>query len=171
MDPSIETPGDDVRLEGMAARLKERVYVTFTALATVLALSSHEESGGEAASTLLIAVLGTVLAVFLADVVSHIVVHEMLPGRGAVREMAQVSFGALGAVALPFIFVGLALADVWSMDAALYAASVALVVALVAIGFLAIRRVRLSVWKRLVVLLAEFALGALVLGLELLAHG
>lgn len=59
------------------------------------------------------------------------------------------------------------MADFWSVDAAIYAAAVALV----AIGFLAIRRARLPLWKRLIVLLAEFILVSLVLSLQLIAHG
>lgn len=154
-----------------AARLKERVYVTFTSLAVVLALRAHHESAEEAATTLAIAVLGTVLAVFVADVVSHVAVHAVLPTRREMSEMARISFGALGVLVLPAIFLGLALADRWDVDRALRASTIALVAALVAIGYLAVRRLRLPAWQRFVVLLSEFALGALVVAVELLAHG
>ncbi|MBG0565516.1 hypothetical protein [Actinoplanes aureus] len=46
----------------------------------------------------------------------------------------------------------------------------ALVASLIVIGYLAVRRVRLPVWQKLIVLFAEFALGAAVVVLELLAH-
>ena len=161
----------DLAAEQRADRLKERVYVTFTALAVVLALRSHHQPAGEALTTLLVAVLGTVLAVFVADVVSHIVVHEGLPSRPAVAHMAAVSFGALGALALPFLLLGLAVADAWAAEDALRWSSYVLVASLVAIGYMAVRRARLGTWQRLVVLFAEFALGAVVIGLELLAHG
>jgi ABC-type phosphate/phosphonate transport system permease subunit len=157
--------------EAHAERLKERVYLTFTALAVVLALRSHGGTAEEAAGTLAIAVLGTLLAVFVADVVSHIAVHAVLPDRRGLRHMLQVSSGALGAVVLPFVFMALAVTDVMRLEAALRASTIALVAGLVAIGFLAARRVRLPAWQRLVVLLAEFVLGVLVVGLELLAHG
>jgi hypothetical protein len=57
--------------------------------------------------------------------------------------MLRVSFGSPGALVIPFVFVGLAAADDWSIDAALRAASIAPVAALVAIGYVAVRRVRL----------------------------
>ncbi|RIQ18331.1 hypothetical protein [Jiangella rhizosphaerae] len=150
--------------------LKERIYITFTALAVVLALRAHAVSAAEAALSLAVVVLGTVLAVFVADVVSHIAVHEVLPVREELRHMARVSLGALGALVLPGVFIGLAVADVWEIEPALRASSIALVAALAAIGYLAVRRARLPTWQRVVVLFAEVVLGLVVIGLELLAH-
>ncbi|GAA3041467.1 hypothetical protein [Actinokineospora globicatena] len=157
--------------EERAARLKERVYLTFTALAVVLALRSHGGEALEAAVLLLITVTGTLLAVLVADVVSHIAVHAALPDRERVGRMLRVSFGALGAVTLPFVFLGLAVAGVWKIEGALRASTIALVAGLAAISYLAVRRVRLPGWQRLIVLGAELVLGAAVVGLELLAHG
>jgi hypothetical protein len=154
-----------------AERLKERVYITFTALAVVLALQSHAESAGRATVTLLIAVLGTLLAVFVADVVSHLAVHAVLPTARELRHMVRVSFGSLGALALPFIFMGLAIVGVMDLDTALWAAAGVLVASLVVIGYLAVRRVKLTVGQRLIVLLSECLLGCTVVALELLAHG
>jgi hypothetical protein len=93
----------DIPAEERATQLKERIYVTFTALAVVLALSSHasEVSAGEVATTLLITVIVT-----------------------------------LGVV-----------------------------------GFLAVRRVQIAAWKKVLILLGEVAVGGLVISLELLAHG
>jgi NitT/TauT family transport system substrate-binding protein len=54
-----------------ADRLKERIYLTFTALAVVLALSSRQAEPLEALFTLLVTVLGSLLAILLADLVSH----------------------------------------------------------------------------------------------------
>ncbi|RJQ73054.1 hypothetical protein D5S17_25330 [Pseudonocardiaceae bacterium YIM PH 21723] len=153
------------------AHLKERVYLTFTALAVVLTLQSHGESAREAAVTLAIVVLGTLLAVLVADVVSHIAVHALLPDRAEFTRMLRTSFGALGAVTLPLIFMGLAAAGVWRVEAALRGSVIALIAGLVAIGYLAARRVRLPAWARMVVLFAEFGLGFAVVALELLAHG
>lgn len=154
-----------------AARLKERVYVTFTALALVLALRLHEEAAAEALVTLAIGVLGTLLAVFVADVVSHVAVHAALPDARELRNFAQTSFGALGVLVLPLVFLVLAVASFWEADTALRASSFALVSALVVIAFLAVRRVRLPAWQKLVVLFAEFILGVLVIALEFVAHG
>jgi hypothetical protein len=154
-----------------AERLKERVYITFTALAVVLALRSHRASADVAGVTLLIVVIGTLLAVFVADVVSHIAVHATLPAKSELRRMLRVSFGALGVLVFPLLFIGLAITDSWPVTSALRAATIALVAALVVIGYLAVRRLRLPVWQKLIVLFAEFLLGAAVVGLEFLAHG
>ena len=71
----------------------------------VLALQSHAESAARATVTLLIAVVGTLLAVFVTDIVSHLAVHAALPTSRELRHMLRVSFGSLGALALPFIFL------------------------------------------------------------------
>ena len=156
-----------------AEQLKERVYVTFTSLAVVLALRSHagETTAGEAATTLAIAVVGTLLAVFVADFVSHIAVHEAMPTRAEMGHMVAISASALGVLVVPLLLLLLAGLGVWSVATALLAVSVALIASLVAVGFLAVRRVRLPIGQRLVVLLAEAVLGAAVIALELLAHG
>lgn len=158
--------------EERADRLKERVYVTFAALAVVLTLRSHGEvTAGVAATTLLITVGGTLLAVLLADVVSHIAVHAALPTAAEARHIVAVCTGALGVLALPMLFVGLAASGSWTVDGALRASTIALVASLGVVGWLAVRRVALPAWQKLLVLVAEVALGVAVVALELLAHG
>ncbi|WP_144717673.1 hypothetical protein [Agrococcus jejuensis] len=158
--------------EERAAVLKERIYLTFAALAVVLALAGHgHPTAGEALTTLGVTLAGTVLAVFTADVVSHIVVHESLPSRAEMRHIVGTLVGALGGVAVPFVFLGLSAAGAWEPDRALHASAVALIVALIVIGWLAVRRARITWWQRLVVLGAEAVLGLAVIGLQLVAHG
>ncbi|MBW0254026.1 hypothetical protein [Cellulomonas sp. PS-H5] len=158
--------------EERADRLKERVYVTFAALAVVLTLRSHGDvTAGVAATTLLITVGGTLLAVLLADVVSHIAVHAALPTAPEARHMVAVCTGALGVLVLPMIFVGIAATGSWTVDGALRASTIALVASLGVVGWLAVRRVALPGWQKLLVLAAEVALGIAVVSLELLAHG
>ncbi|MET0433917.1 hypothetical protein [Cellulomonas sp. Y8] len=158
--------------EERADRLKERVYVTFAALAVVLTLRSHGDvTAGVAATTLLITVGGTLLAVLLADVVSHIAVHAALPTAAEARHMVAVCTGALGVLVLPMIFVGIAATGSWTVDGALRASTIALVASLGVVGWLAVRRVSLPGWQKLLVLAAEVALGIAVVSLELLAHG
>lgn len=156
-----------------ADQLKERIYVTFTSLAVVLALGSHaaEVTPGEAARTLAITVVGTLLAVFVADVVAHISVHAAVPTPPELGHMVRVSTGSLGVLVLPMVFLGLAGAGVMRLEGALRACTIALAASLIVIGYLAARRVRLPAHQRLVVLFAEFGLGLAVIGLELLAHG
>jgi len=158
--------------EEIAARLKERIYVTFTALAVILAMVSHGEvTAGEAIGTLLIAVVGTLLAVFIADVISRIAANERLLSQQEFAHVAGVSLGAIGAVALPLVFLVVSALGIWETATALRAAAIALVVALVLFGFLAVRRAHIAWWQRGLVLLALGLLGLAVIGLELLAHG
>jgi hypothetical protein len=159
-------------LEQRADQLKERVYITFTALAVVLALRADvgHETAGAAAGTLAVAVVGTLLAVLVADVVAHITVHQALPTRAELRHMVVVVLGAAETLVLPIVLIGLAALGVFSLEVALIACTVVLVVTLVAVGYLAVRRLPLPLHQRLIVLLAEFALGLAVVGLELLAH-
>ena len=71
---------------------------------------------------------------------------------------------------LPLVFIGLAATGRWQLAGALRAGAIALTVTLVVIGYLAARRVQLPLRTRVVVLFAEFALGVVVIALELLAH-
>ncbi|WP_454050016.1 hypothetical protein [Cellulomonas sp. Marseille-Q8402] len=156
-----------------ADRLKERVYVTFAALAVVITLRSHgeETTAAVAATTLLITVGGTLLAVLLADVVSHLAVHAALPSAAEARHMVAVCTGALGVLVLPMIFLAFAGAGSWEVDAALRASTIALVVSLGVVARIAVRRIAVPRWQKLLVLVAVVALGFAVVGLELLAHG
>lgn len=159
--------------EERAARLKERVYVTFTALAVVLAMWSHatELEAVAALATLVIAVTGTLLAVFVADFVAHLAVHQHLPTSAELDNMVAVSIGALGVLPLPLLALVVSAAGGWPLAAALTATAAILLASLVFIGYLAVRRTRLPFWHRAIVLGAEALLGLAVIGLELLAHG
>jgi MFS family permease len=162
----------DTDRQARADRLKERIYLTFAALAVVLALGSHHpESALSALSTLLVTVFGTLLAIFTADIVSHLVVHGALPTRGELLGMVGASFGALTAVIVPVLFLVLAAFGVWRVETALDASAIALIAALVVIGLAAARRIPLTWWQKLIVLGAEALLGLAVVGLQLLAHG
>ncbi|WP_062386593.1 hypothetical protein [Demequina iriomotensis] len=154
-----------------ADRLKERIYLTFSGLAVVLALSTHGHvEPSEALTTLAVTALGTLLAVFTADLISHLLAHERLVDTTELRHAVRSSFGALSSLLLPFIFLGVSAAGAWDITNALVASAIALIVALVMIGYLAARQVQLGWWQRIVVLGAEAALGLAVVGLELLAH-
>jgi hypothetical protein len=155
-----------------AERLKERVYITFAALAVVLTLRSEEHGDpAGAARTLFITVLGTLLAVLVADWVSHIAAHSALPTLKELRHMVAVSLGAISAVAVPLVLLTIAAFEGMPLDAALQASTIVLIVALGAVAYLAVRRVKLPWWQRLLVLLSEVAVGGLVVLLEVSAHG
>ena len=159
-------------VEARADALKERIYVTFTALAVTVSLLAHGDGTALGALiTLGVTVLGTLSAVFTADVVSHLLVHRRMLSRAEFGHAAAVTASALSAIVLPVAFLLAAQFGLWSADAALRAAAAALLLALVGFGWVAARRVRLPWWQRLVVLGAEAALGVLVIALQLVAHG
>lgn len=163
---------DQDELEKSAERLKERVYVTFTALAVLMALSMHAdtETPGRAALTLFITVLGVLLASFCADLVAHTVVHQHLPGRVDLRHMIKVGTGALGAVTLPLLLIGAAGLGLFGLPAALKVGQVVLIVTLGALAFIALRRVQLPLVQRVLLVAALAAVGTLAVALELVAH-
>lgn len=76
-----------------ASQLKESLYLTFAALAVSLALTGHKEvTAAEASLTLGVTLLGTVLAVFTADVIAHLVSHERLMSIVEFRHAVRSSF-------------------------------------------------------------------------------
>ncbi|PPL20296.1 hypothetical protein [Microterricola pindariensis] len=157
----------------LADRLREQVYVTFTGLAVIIALQSHAHdlTGQAAATTLSITVFGVLLAAFIAEVITHMIVGSALPDRAEVTHMLRSTVGAVGIVVLPILALVLAAVGVWSVTTALTIASVLLIATLVAVVFLAIRRTAIGPWQQLAVLLALALLGVLVLALEVAAHG
>lgn len=158
--------------ETRAAHLKERIYVTFAALAVVVSLLSHGHvTALEAMGTLGVTVLGTLSAVFTADVISHLLVHERMLTRAEVGHAATVSASALGAIVLPMLFLLAAQFGAWEPEHALRASMAALLLALIGFGWIAARRIKLPWWQRGLVLGAEAVLGLLVIGLQTLAHG
>lgn len=158
--------------EQRAAQLKERVYITFTALAVTMALRADvaHETVGRSATTLTVTVVGTLLAVFVADYIAHITVHEALPSRSELRHLVIVVLGAAETLVVPLLVMALAALGVLSLRTALTVCVVVLGLTLVAAGYLAVRRLRMPLGQRLIVLLAEFLLSAVVVGLELAAH-
>ena len=146
--------------------------MTFTSLAVVLALASRADElrPSSAALTLSITVVGTLLAVFVADLIAHILVHAQLPSRGELAHMIRVSSGSLGVLVLPLVFIGLAATGRWRLAGALRAGAIALTVTLVVIGYLAARRVRLPTRTGSSSCSRSSRLGVVVIALELLAH-
>lgn len=155
-----------------AASLKERVYIIFTSLAVVLALRSHadETSPAAAAATLSIVVIGSLLGIFVADLLSHLTVHSKLPTGEELHHMMAVSADGLGVLVTPLLLLTAAGFGLLSTAAALGWAIVVLVLSLAVVGFLAIRRLDIPLHHKAAIMFAEVVLSLLVIGLELLAH-
>lgn len=155
-----------------AASLKERVYIIFTSLAVVLALRSHanETTPAAAAATLSIVVIGSLLGIFVADLLSHLTVHSTLPTGEELRRMIAVSADGLGVLVTPLILLAAAGLGLLSTATALGWSIAVLVVSLGVVGFLAIRNLPIPVHHKVAIMFAEVVLSLLVIGLELLAH-
>ncbi|WP_161594055.1 hypothetical protein [Microbacterium sp. RG1] len=156
-----------------AASLKERIYVAFTALAVIIALRAHDEhpDAALALGTLAITVAATVCAVYVADLLSHMVVHSRVPGRSEHRHMVASTLGA-ATVALPSLAcIGLAALGLYEASTGLLAAMLITTATLVAIGLLAVRRLAVPRMQRIAILAGEAVLAIGVIALELLSHG
>ena len=167
---STRRPGPDAQQRSEA--LKERVYVTFTALAVTIAFARDVEHAtvADAALTLLLTVVGTLLAVFVADVTAHMVRDGSLPSRTQLAHLVYVSFGSLGVIVVPMAILGLSALGVIEVAPALRAISVALVATLIVVALFAVRRLRVKLWRKILVLGIMAALGLAVLAIELAAH-
>jgi hypothetical protein len=162
---------DDPAELRIAGYLKERVYATFTGLAIVLVVSGNADHTASAALfALVIGVLGITLAGFVSDIIASLAVHRTLPDATEMRVMVQVAWGALATLVLPTILIVLGWVGVFSLDGALRAATIAYLVTLVVISYLAVRRAHLRWYTQLLALGMLVVLGALVVGLQTLAH-
>ena len=170
----IHLPADASEDERRQAgdRLRERIYVTFTALAILMAMNSHGEAldSPTVLWTLVISVVGVLLAGLASDLVSHMIVHDTLPSVPEFRHMLAVSSRALGVLVVPLIAVGLAVFDVIPDRTGLIVAITALIVSLAVIAWIAVARTGLSGWRQLAALGVLVALGILVVFLEALVH-
>jgi hypothetical protein len=155
-----------------AAILKERVYIIFTTLAVVLALRSHadETTPAAAAATLSVVVIGSLLGILVADLLSHLAVHSTLPTREELRHMVAASASALSVLVTPLILLLAAGLGLWTTSVALSWAVAVLVVTLMVVGYLAIRKLDIPVHHKAAIMLAEVVLSLLVIALELVAH-
>lgn len=156
-----------------AASLKERIYVAFTALAVIIALRAHDEhpDAGLALGTLAITVAATVCAVYVADLLSHMVVHSRVPGRAEHRHMVASTLGAATVALPPLVCILLAALGLYGASSGLLAAMLITIATLAAIGLLAVRRLAVPRLQRIAILAGEAVLAVGVIALELLSHG
>lgn len=157
--------------DAIAMYFKERVYATFTGLAIVLVvLGGGHADAVHALSALILGVLGITAAGFVSDVISYLAAHQEFPSRREVVLMLKVAGGALGTLVVPVGLLMLAAFEVMPLDTALRASSAVYVATLGLIGWIAVRRSRITWWKQLLALVILMALGLVVVGLQILAH-
>ncbi len=166
------TLGQETEAERRSDVLKERIYVTFTALAVTIAFerdTGHATVSG-AALTLLLTVFGTLLTVFVADVIAHMIRYSSLPSRTEIGHLIYVSFGSLTVLVLPMSILGLSALQLIELAPSLRAISVALAATLVIVALLAVHRLQVALGLKVLVLGIVAGLGLAVLAIELAAH-
>jgi len=158
--------------EARSEALKERIYVTFTALAVTIATEREADHAtvGTAALTLLLTVVGTLLAVSVAEYIAQMVRDGEVPDRRDVGHILYVAFSSLGALPAPLAILGLSALGVLDLAAALRIIAIVLVATLVLVTLVAVRRLRVAFGVKLLVLAGVAALGILVLAVELAVH-
>lgn len=171
--PGAARPGPEAERRRIHAdRLKERVYLTFVALAVVLALGASDDvSAWGALETVIVTTAGTLAAVFVADVIAHVDLHGRGMNLAELRHALLASFGAASAIGIPVVALLIALLGWWRVDVALEISAIGLIVSLAIIGYLGVRRIRMKWWLRLLALAAEALVGVVVVALQILAHG
>ncbi|WP_440695518.1 hypothetical protein [Clavibacter nebraskensis] len=158
--------------EQRSEALKERIYVTFTALAVTIATAREAEHAtvGGAAVTLLLTVVGTLLAVSVAEWIAQMVRDGEVPDRRDVGHILYVCASSLGVLPAPLAILGLAALGWLDLAAALRIISIVLVATLVLVTLLAVRRLRVGIGVKLLVLAGVAVLGVAVLAVELAVH-
>lgn len=155
------------------ALLRERVYGAVGCLATLAALVRYtnvETIAWVRVVDVLVATGGLWAASLLSDWVAHLGVHRSAPrGRGALR-MLQASGQIVAAAVLPLLTLVAAGAGMLSTYTAMWVAMWILVAELGFIALLAVRRAQLRLWQKLVTVAALTGVGALVVGIKILAH-
>ena len=120
--------------------------------------------------TLIISVVGVLLAGLASDLVSHMIVHDTLPSAREFRHLLAVASRALTVLAVPVIVLALAYFGVMQARTAVVIAIAALIASLAVIARIAVSRTGLAGWKQLIVLVSIVLLGVIVVFLEQLAH-
>ena len=146
-------------MDAVALYFKERIYATFTGLAILLVV---ESAGHPDAQHATLALLLGVLGIVVADIISHLAVHQHLPGGRDMRILLRIAGGALSTVIVPGILLILAWSGVLELEGAIRASVIVYLVTLGLVGWFAVRRSLLPWWKQLLVLavLIVLALGA-----------
>jgi hypothetical protein len=159
------------RMRQTSNRMRERIYIAFTALAVLMAISQAQpDDAGHVLAVLTVTVVGVLLAGFTADVIAHLIAHEALPDREELAHMAWVTARALGAVVAPAVLLVLAMTGIIPLAQAMSWSIVVLLIALAVIIWTAVHGAHLARWRGILVTASVVALGVLVVVLEVLAH-
>lgn len=152
--------------------LKEQVYASFTGLAivTVFALDPDHATPVAALLSLLAGIVGITIAGLAADVLSHLVTHRALPTATEAREMTRVAGAAIASASIALISLGAACVGLFGLRLALQVSVGIYLLTLASIALIAAHRTGLPWRHRLVAFGGLVGLGAIVVGVLVLAH-
>lgn len=165
--------GPQLPPETTAAILRERIYGDIACLSTLLVLTQHAVETGTAWSALvdvLVATGALFAASALAEFVAHLGVHGSAPSGPELTKLFTTSGQILQAAGLPILLLIVAGVGWLPLHTALWTSVWLLVAALGVFAFLAARRTKLSLWGRLLLVVALLALGTAVVLVKVLAH-
>lgn len=155
---------------GTVMYFRERMYAAFTGLAIVRAVDAgHHADPKHAFLTLLLGVIGIVIAGTLSEVVAHLLVHRTLAHGEEWAVMARAAGGALATAILPVLLIGAGWIGWMPVDLALKISAALYILTLAGIGWLAVRRSTLTGGQKAIVLGGLVGLGVLVVAVQQLA--
>ncbi len=155
-----------------ADSLREAIYVAFTLLAVLVVNLLHgAEHPAALAGALALTSGALALTMFAADAVSHIVAHDRGMTPAEWRHAARASFGPLVLAIVPILVVLLSEVGWWSTDVALTVAIVSVGIGLCVVGWIAIRGITATGLRRAVLAVGLGAVAAVVIAIQVLAHG
>lgn len=157
--------------EQFAENTKERIYSTITLLAVVTALwhsSAHHSALGT-----LGAIIGTVVALWLATLMAARMSYRAVHARGmpleTYRNMFFSASGLLAPAAAPVFFVLLSMTGMFELHVALFVSMIVLLLSMFLFSVLGSRRIYGSWLKVLGISLAELCIGVSVVVIKLVA--
>jgi hypothetical protein len=155
--------------EYVAENMKERIYATITLLAVIVSLwqtAGHHTVPGAVAS-----IVGTVLALWLATLVSARMSHRAVHREGmSERSSARLLFASSGLfapAAAPVVLLLVSGTGLIGIRAALTASVAALLLSLFLLSFVAARRIYGRTGQVVLISLAEMLVGIGVVALKL----
>ena len=155
--------------EHLAENMKERIYATITLIALITALwqtADHHSIGGAVAG-----IIGTVVALWLATVisarVSHRAVHGKSLGRGDVFKLMFTSSGLFLPAIAPTVVILVSATGMISLRSALFVSIDMLLLSLYTLSFMASRRIYTSMARALWISVLEMSVGVGVVLLKL----
>ncbi|MFT4122351.1 MAG: hypothetical protein QM635_00805 [Microbacteriaceae bacterium] len=159
-------------VEERGRALKEQVYASFTGLAivTVFALDADHTTTFDALLALFAGIVGITIAGFVAEVLSHLVVHRALPTPAEVRTMARIAGTAIASASVALITLGAAWLGLFSLGIALQVSVGIYLLTLGVIALVAAYRTGLPWRHQLIAFCGLVGLGAIVVPVLVLAH-